>query len=78
MNVVYKSLNDKKIDRKSTSVTSRKVRGPDGEPVTVYSFDPNSPTLADDITYIFRQNVKRARRRNKELFGSPDGLPRKP
>jgi hypothetical protein len=41
--------------------------------VTVLRFDPHSPTLADDLTYIFQRNVAKARRENKKLFGSPDG-----
>lgn len=67
MNVVYKSLNDKKIDKKSTNVRTRRVKSDDGDTVTVYSLDQNSPTIVDDITFVFRQNVKRARRDLKKL-----------
>jgi hypothetical protein len=41
--------------------------------VSVLRFDPDSPTLAKDLTYIFQRNVAKARRENERLFGSPDG-----
>ena len=41
--------------------------------VSVLRFDPDSTTLAEDLTYIFQRNVAKARRENKRLFGSPDG-----
>jgi hypothetical protein len=41
----------------------------------VVPLDPHSPTFTDDLTRLFQRNIARARRENKKLFGSPDGLP---
>jgi hypothetical protein len=45
--------------------------------VQVYWIDANSKTFTDDLTAVFKKNVAKARRENKRLFGSPDGLPAK-
>jgi hypothetical protein len=58
-----------------TEPTNRRLRLRDTSlrRVSVLRFDPDSPTLADDLTHIFQRNVAKARRENKGLFGSPDG-----
>jgi hypothetical protein len=68
--VVYSSMKPHKPDRKGTSVTTKRVRGPEGRMTTVYQVDANSPTFGDDIGYVFAQNVKRARRANRLLTRS--------
>lgn len=42
----------------------------------IYTIEMRSPTFDDDLTYIYRTNVASARRENKRLFGSVDGLKR--
>ena len=51
------------------------MRRPDGVIVRVVPIDPQSPTFEDELTEVFQRNIARARRENKKLFGSPDGLP---
>jgi hypothetical protein len=65
--VVYSSTKPRKLRRKGTSVTTKRVRGPEGRMTTVYQVDANSPTFGADIGYVFPQNVKRARRANRQL-----------
>jgi hypothetical protein len=50
------------------SVKRKKVRDADGKLTTMFVVDANSPTFADDITYVFRKNVAKARRNNKALL----------
>jgi hypothetical protein len=40
----------------------------------VLSLDANSATFIDDLATVFRKNVAKARRENRQLFGSADGL----
>ena len=49
------------------SVKKSRVRGPDGKLTTIFSIDANSPTFGDDIAYVFKKNVEKARRQNREL-----------
>jgi hypothetical protein len=65
--VVYSSMKPHKLRRKGTSVTTKRVRGPEGRMTTIYQVDANSPTFGDDIGYVFAQNVRRARRANRLL-----------
>jgi hypothetical protein len=68
--VVYSSMKPHKLRRKGTSVTTKRVRSPEGRVTTIYQVDANSPTFGDDIGYVFAQNVKRARRANRLLTRS--------
>lgn len=54
------------------SVPSKRVRGSDGQFVTVRTINADSPSFSDDLSYAFRQNVKRARQENKKILGSSD------
>jgi hypothetical protein len=74
--VVIADLNKRK-SRRQTSVRRKRVRNAQGKIVRVLSVDANSPSFIDDLTEIFRLNVRRARAENKRLFGSPDGPPPK-
>ena len=53
------------------------VRRPDGRSMERFIIDSHSPTFDADLTFVFQQNVARARRENKRLFGSPDGFPKR-
>jgi len=49
-----------------TAVTSRRYRDAGtGKFITVHTVDANSPTFADDMSYVFKKNVARARRVKK-------------
>ena len=65
MKVVYRSLKTN-ATRQPFSVKRKRVRGPDGRWVTVYSVDAKSPDFADGITYIFNKNIARARAEQKK------------
>jgi hypothetical protein len=56
------------------SVRAKRVRNADGKSVRVLSLDANSKTFVDDLTMIFRKNVAKARRENRQLLGSADGV----
>jgi hypothetical protein len=75
--VVFKDLNRAKASPPKGSVTEKRVRGPDGRLVKIFSIDADSPTFGDDLSYVFRKNVAKARRENKKLFGAPDRVPTK-
>jgi hypothetical protein len=75
--VVYRSLKPSKPVKRSASVTTKRVRSSDGKAVTVYTIDADSHTFGDDLSYVFRQNVKKARRQNKQLLGSAAGVAEK-
>lgn len=62
--------------KKSTSVAEHRFRGDDGKMMVVKTVDANSPTLTEDLTYVFSSNVAKARRDNKRLLGSADRAPR--
>jgi hypothetical protein len=68
--IVSTSLKGSKA-RKS-SVPSKRVRGADGQFVTVRTINADSPSFSDDLSYAFRQNVRRARQENKRVLGSSD------
>jgi hypothetical protein len=60
-------------NRLAGSVREKRMRTSDGKSVRVLSLDANSGTFIDDLTTVFAKNVARARRENKQIFGSPDG-----
>jgi hypothetical protein len=60
--------------KKPKGVTSRRVTNGNGEKVTIRAIDANSPTFGEDFLYVFTKNVEAARRENKRLFGSADGV----
>jgi hypothetical protein len=62
---------------KSDSVREQRVRTADGALKTVRTLDAGSATFDDDLLYVFNKNVAKARRENKRVLGSADGVPRK-
>jgi len=64
----------KRAPRKSSSVRLKTMRTKDGKSVRVVSVDANSKTFVDDLTEVFKINVRKARQENKKLFGSSDGI----
>jgi hypothetical protein len=58
----------------ASTVREKRMRTADGKLVKVLSLDANSATFIDDLTTVFEKNVAKARRENRQLFGSPDGI----
>jgi hypothetical protein len=56
------------------SVRKKRVHGSDGRVRQIMLLDLNSATFDDDLTYVFEKNVAKARRENKKLLGSADGI----
>ncbi len=57
-------------------VAVKTLRAPDGGKVTVRALDANSSTFGSDFLYVFKQNVRKARKENKDRFGAPDRVGR--
>jgi hypothetical protein len=66
-------LRNKTRGAKKGSVREKRMRNADGKFVRVLSLDANSATFIDDLTTVFEKNVAKARRENRQLFGSADG-----
>jgi hypothetical protein len=75
--VLFKDLSDTKLTTPKGSVREKLVRRPDGRRVKVLAIDAHSPSFGDDLTYVFKKNVARARRENKKLVGAWDRVPAK-
>ena len=72
--VVIADLGNTTGARRKTSVRKRRMRGSDGTVRQVMILDLTSATFDDDLTYVFEKNVAKARRENKKLLGSADGI----
>jgi hypothetical protein len=73
--VVVADLGNAAAPRKTArSIQKKRVRGSDGRIRHVMLLDLNSATFDDDLTYVFERNVAKARRENKKLLGSADGI----
>ncbi len=59
------------------SVTAKRVRDSEGKLRTIRTLNVGSATFGDDLTYVFRKNVAKARRENKQVVGSTDLVPAK-
>ena len=70
--VVYTSLKPSKLGKKAVSVTTKRVRNSLGEAMTVYTVDADSRTFSEDLSYAFRQNVKKVRREHKRRLGAAE------
>lgn len=71
---ITRSPKGARAGKKPKGVTLRRVTAASGEKVTIRAVDANSPTFGDDFLYVFTKNVEAARRDNKRLFGSADGV----
>lgn len=69
--VVYAPLKTAKLGKKSTSVGVKHVKTAQGKSIRLHTVNADSVTFDDDLSYVFRSNVKRARKANKQLAGSP-------
>ncbi len=60
--------------KQPAQVGEKRVYTSDGRRVKVSTIDANSPSFSADLTELFTRNVAKARRENKKLFGSPNGI----
>ena len=56
-------------------VSEKRVRDADGKMITLRTLDAANSSFSDDLTYVFSQNVKKARRENKLATGMTDFVP---
>jgi hypothetical protein len=76
--IVYKSLAPSRpAKRPPRGVGKKRVVTADGRRETIWTVDARSPTLGDDMLYVFQRNVAKARRENKRLTGKADFVPPK-
>ncbi len=75
--VVVGSLNSKQKGRsRSSSVLKKRVRRSDGDTKLMMTIDAGSLTFGRDFQDVFKRNVAKARRENKKVTGSNDGVPK--
>jgi hypothetical protein len=64
--------------RQKRAGTSRKrFKASSGKYARLTVLDANTATFGTDLLNVFRENVAKARKENKRLFGSPDRVPDK-
>ncbi|WP_062228231.1 hypothetical protein [Aureimonas frigidaquae] len=74
--IVIKNFDKPKKGARSGSVTQKRVRDAStGKFVIVRTINGHSETLGEDLDYVFRRNVEKARRDNKAVTGAPDRVP---
>jgi hypothetical protein len=62
------------LRRKKARVSKKRFRNASGKYAQLTVLDANSATFGTDLLNVFRANVAKARRENKRLFGSLDGV----
>lgn len=77
MKIVVKPLKPLKPHGKSTSAKVKRVRGVDGQLVTVRALDYGRKSFGSDLRSVFATNVSKARRDNKAVVGVTDRAPPK-
>ena len=66
----------KRASTRPDTVAIKTIAGREGGKLRVLAVDANSPSFGDDFLYVFTQNVRRARKENKERLGSTSGAKR--
>jgi hypothetical protein len=74
--VLVRKLNLRKGKRRQSSPATTSVRDSKGKLSRFFTIDVTSPTFEDDLTFVYKRNVAKARSENRKLFGSPDGIKR--
>jgi hypothetical protein len=72
--ILVRKLNPAKGRRRQGAPASTSVRDSKGKISRFFTIDVKSPTFENDLTFVYKQNVAKARNENKKLFGSPDGV----
>lgn len=68
--------NAKKASRRPKTVGVKTVSTNDGVKTRMFSLDANSASFGDDFLYVFKSNVKMARKKSKEHRASHGGAKR--
>ncbi|MDI7775267.1 hypothetical protein [Asticcacaulis sp. EMRT-3] len=63
----------RKAGARPKTVAVKTIINDDGEKSRVYSVSSNSPNLGEDLLYVFKKGVQKAREENLRLFGSRSG-----
>ena len=66
----------KRASTRPDTVAVKTMSGKQGGKLRILTDDANSPSFSDDFLYVFTQNVRRARKENKEQLGSTSGAKR--
>jgi len=61
--------------QKRAIVSKKRFKASSGKYARVAVLDANTATFGSDLLEVFRENVTKARKENKRLFGSPDRVP---
>jgi hypothetical protein len=61
--------------RKRVTASRKRFKASSGKYAQVTVLDANTATFGSDLLEVFRENVAKARKENKRLFGSPDRVP---
>jgi hypothetical protein len=68
MKLVIRKLDENLAKKRAAKpLPKKRIRGPDGELVTLVKLDMNSPNFGSDLQRAFARNVRQARRDNKHL-----------
>ena len=60
--------------QKKANVSKKRFKDASGKYAHVTVLDANAATFGTDLLSVFKANVAKARKENKRLFGSPDGI----
>ena len=73
--VIVSDLKSKEAVRPGKGrVAEKRVPNGEGQVKVLRTLDVGSSTFGDDLHYVFRKNVAKARRDNKRIIGSADGV----
>ena len=72
--VLVRKLNLRKGGRRYAAPASTLIRDSKGKISRVFTIEVTSTTFENDLTFVYKKNVAKARSENKKLFGSPNGI----
>ncbi|MBX9845574.1 MAG: hypothetical protein K2Z80_27600 [Xanthobacteraceae bacterium] len=75
--VIVKNLSKSLAAAGRRSLPEKRVVNAEGKVVKIPMIDSDSPHFSADLLRVFRKNVAKARRENKQRFGSPDRVGQK-
>jgi hypothetical protein len=70
-----KTAADAPVRHRKTGVSKKRFKDASGKFAHVTVLDANAATFGTDLLQVFKDNVAKARKENKRLFGSPDRVP---
>lgn len=75
--VIIKDLSKSTAAAGRRVLREKRVVNAEGKIVKIPTIDSNSSHFSADLLQVFRKNVAKARRENKQRFGSPDRVGQK-